>query len=92
MNEYGLVTYGMNMDNVLILFQAMVGGPQYRSNDDWTWTWTWIWIMFHGIELGPLRNLVRTLLAQGKPRQTQTCIYFPGSALNIHSVDLSSAC
>ena len=24
--------------------------------------------------LGPLRDIVRTLLAQGKPKQTQTCI------------------
>ena len=25
--------------------------------------------------LGPLSDLARTLLAQGKPRQTQTCIH-----------------
>ena len=26
--------------------------------------------------LGPLRDIVRTLLTQGKPRQTQTCVWF----------------
>ena len=36
------------------------------------------WVMSHNIILEPLRDLVKTLLVQGKPRQTQICIYSLG--------------